>query len=103
MFESVQPVTISERALTEIRNIMQTKNIPQEYGLRVGVKGGGCGVSFMIGFDKQKDSDHSYVVGDIPVFVDKRHTLYIIGKEVDFYDGDEGRGFTLRDVRTVPG
>lgn len=98
MFESVRPVSISERAIAEIRKIMRTKNIPLEYGLRVGVKGGGCGVSLMIGFDKMKDSDHSYTVEDIPVYVDKKHTLYIIGKEVDFYEGEEGQGFTLVDV-----
>lgn len=98
MFESVRPVSISERAVEEIRKIMRTKNIPPEYGLRVGVKGGGCGVSFMIGFDKLKDSDHAYTVEDIPVYVDKKHTLYIIGKEVDFYEGDEGQGFALVDV-----
>jgi iron-sulfur cluster assembly protein len=100
MFEGLQPVTISERALAEIRNIMQTKNIPPEYGLRVGVKGGGCGVSLMIGFDQKKDSDHSYTVGEIPVHVDKKHAMFIIGKEVDFYDGEEGRGFTLIDGKT---
>ena len=103
MFEGTRPVTISDRALTEIRHIMQTKNIPAEFGLRVGVKGGGCGVSLMIGFDKQKDSDHSYLVEEIPVYVDKRHTMYIIGKEVDFYEGEEGRGFTLRDPAPIPG
>src|SRR5688572_5975688 len=98
MFESVKPVTLSERAIQEIVQIMNTKNIPAEYGLRVGVKGGGCGVTLIIGFDKRKESDHHYVVDGIPVYVDKRHTMYLIGKEVDFYDGEEGRGFTFVDV-----
>jgi iron-sulfur cluster assembly protein len=98
MFESVKPVTLSEKAIKEILQIMETKKIPAEYGLRVGVKGGGCGVSFIIGFDKRKDSDQSYMLADIPIYIDKRHTLYLIGKEVDFYDGEEGRGFTLIDT-----
>jgi iron-sulfur cluster assembly protein len=98
MFESVRPVTLSSRALEEIRKIMDTKNIPAEYGLRVGVKGGGCGVTLIIGFDKKKESDHYYDVDGIPVYVDKKHTMYLIGKEVDFYDGDDGRGFTFVDV-----
>jgi iron-sulfur cluster assembly protein len=95
MFENVQPVTISEKALEEIRRIMESKNIPAEYGLRVGVKGGGCGVTLIIGFDKKKESDHFYLVEDVPVYVDKKHTLYLMGKEVDFYDGEDGRGFTF--------
>lgn len=94
MFEAIQPVTISSRAASEIKKIMETKNIPKDYGLRVGVKGGGCGgVSLMIGFDKKKDSDIAYSIGDIAVYVDKKHTMYLIGKEVDYYEGEDTRGF----------
>ena len=97
MFDQLQPVTISSRAADEIRKIMQTKNIPAGYGLRVGVKGGGgCGgVSLILGFDKMKDTDLSYSVDDIPVNIDKKHTLYLIGKEVDFVESEEARGFTF--------
>ena len=95
MFGTVRPVTISARAVAEIRKIMETKNIPPDYGLRVGVKGGGCGVTLIIGFDTKKESDHAYDVEGIPVYVDKKHTMFIIGKEVDFYEGEEGRGFTF--------
>ena len=98
MFSSVVPVTISEKAAVEIRKIMQTKNIPEGYSLRVGIKGGGCGgVSLLIGFDKQKATDLAYTVEGIPVLVDKKHTMYIIGKEVDFYDGADARGFMFTD------
>jgi iron-sulfur cluster assembly protein len=98
MFDNVQPVTISSRAVTEIRKIMDTKNIPQDYGLRVGIKGGGCGgVSLIIGFDKKKTSDLAYFIGDIPVYIDKKHTMYLIGKEVDFYEGEDARGFMFTD------
>jgi iron-sulfur cluster assembly protein len=94
MFSNLQPVTISAKAAAEIRKIMLTKNIPEGYSLRVGIKGGGCGgVSLLIGFDKQKVSDLSYLVEGIPVLVDKKHTMYIIGKEVDFYEGADARGF----------
>jgi len=99
MFESLQPVTISPRAAEEIRKIMETKNIPHGYGLRLGVKGGGCGVSLLIGFDKKKESDLTYEINGITVYVDKKHTMYIIGKEVDFYDGEAGRGFMFVDPK----
>ncbi len=95
MFENIKPVTLSSRAAAEIKKIMETKNIPAGYGLRVGVKGGGCGFSWLIGFDKQKESDSVYLIDGIPVFVDKKHTMYIIGKEVDFYEGADARGFTF--------
>jgi iron-sulfur cluster assembly protein len=102
MFDSLQPVTISLRAADEIRKIMDTKNIPSDYGLRLGVKGGGCGVSLLIGFDKKKESDLMYTINGITVYMDKKHTMYIIGKEVDFYDGDAGRGFMFVDPNASP-
>jgi iron-sulfur cluster assembly protein len=92
-----KPITISPRALEEIRKIMDKKGIPADYGLRVGVRGGGCGVSLIIGFDKKKDTDLAYTLGGIPVYVARKDTLFLIGKEVDFYEGSEGRGFTFVD------
>lgn len=100
MFEDLHPVTLSSRAADEIRLIRQTKNIPDEYGLRVGIKGAGCGgMAPLIGFDKKRETDIAYVIHDITVLVDKRHTLYIVGKEVDFYEGEDVRGFLLRDPK----
>jgi iron-sulfur cluster assembly protein len=99
MFDNVRPVSISQRAVSEIRKIIETKNIPSDYGLRLGIKGGGCsGVSLVIGFDKRKDTDLSYTVDNIQVYVDKRHTMYLIGKEVDFYEGADARGFMFTDT-----
>lgn len=94
------PVTLSDRAVEEIKAIMQRKAIPEGYGLRVGVRGGGCGVSFIIGFDKPKETDLVYQVHDIPVYVDKKHTLFLVGKRVDFIESEEGRGFTFLEENT---
>jgi iron-sulfur cluster assembly protein len=96
MFDNIRPVTITKRACAEIQQIMQTKGIPSDYGLRVGVKGGGCGgMSLMIGFDKKKETDLAYEVDNITVYVDKKHTMYLMGKRIDFVDEAEGRGFTF--------
>jgi iron-sulfur cluster assembly protein len=98
MFDNIHPITISRRASEEIRKIMQTKGIPSDYGLRVGIKGGGCGgASLMIGFDKKKETDLSYIIEGITVYVDKKHAMYVIGKEVDFVDDSEARGFMFVD------
>ena len=103
MFDTIQPVNLSAKAVEEVRKIMQSKNIPDDYGLRLGVRGGGgCGgVSLIIGFDKKKDSDLAYTIEGIPIYVDKKHTLYLIGKEVDFYEGADARGFMFVDKSTV--
>lgn len=98
MLDAIIPVTLSRKAAEEVRKIMKTKNIPEDYGLRIGIRGSGCGgAALMIGFDKQKTGDLVYQIEDIPVYVDKKHTLYVVGKEVDFYEGSDKRGFMFVD------
>jgi iron-sulfur cluster assembly protein len=97
MFDQLQPVKLSLRAAEEVKKIMQNKNIPEGYGLRIGVRGGhGCGgAQLIIGFDKKKDSDLTYVISGIHVYVDKKHTMYVIGKEVDWVENETESGFTF--------
>ena len=107
MFDQVKPVSLASRAAVEVQKIMQTKNIPADYGLRIGIRGGGgCGgAKLIIGFDKQKPSDLAYEISGIQVYVDKKHTMYVIGKEVDFFEGDEAKGFMFVDqplAQTAP-
>ncbi|BDD05346.1 HesB/IscA family protein [Aureibacter tunicatorum] len=95
------PIKISEVAIREIKQLLQSKKVPEGYGLRVGVKGGGCsGMSFMLGFDKEKEGDDSFTVEGISVFVEKRHAMYLIGKEIDFHESNEARGFYFKDEKT---
>ncbi len=97
MFDQLQPVQLSARAAEEVKKIMSTKNIPAEYGLRIGVRGGhGCGgAQLIIGFDKERESDIAYHIEGIRVLVDKKHTMYVIGKEVDWVERETERGFTF--------
>ena len=100
MFDTITPVLLTTKAAEEVRKIRETKKIAPEYGLRVGVQsGGGCGSgsSLIIGFDKKKEADMEYVSEGITVYIDKKHTLYLIGKEVDFIDTAEVRGFMFVD------
>jgi iron-sulfur cluster assembly protein len=92
-----RPISISSIAAVEIKKMMSTKNVPEGYGLRVGVRGGGCGVQLMLGFDKAKDSDLVYDESGIPVIMDKKHMMYLIGKQIDFYEGADARGFHFVD------
>lgn len=89
------PVEISERALAEVKNILQNKGIPEGYGLRIATKGMGCGVGFKLGFDKKKDTDDEYFVGDVQVLIQKREVMFLVGKKIEFYDESDGRGFVF--------
>ncbi len=90
------PCTFTENALTEIQKTIQTKNIPLEYGLRVGIKGGGCsGISYLIGFDTLKESDDVFDLEGIRVFIEKKHSMYLVNVSIDFEDGVNARGFVF--------
>ncbi|EKB48039.1 Iron-sulfur cluster insertion protein erpA [Cecembia lonarensis LW9] len=90
------PIKITDKAQEEIKNIYQNKNIPADYFLRVGVKGGGCGgMSYMLGFDKPKEGDQQFEVEGIQVLIEKRHYMFLMGMKVDFYEGNDARGFTF--------
>jgi len=92
-----RPVSISDAASAEIINIMKNKNIPDGYGLRVGVRGGGCGVQLMLGFDKAKQTDLVYSENGISVIVEKKHMMYLIGKQIEFHNSADARGFHFID------
>lgn len=92
------PIGISGRAAEEIRKIMTTKEIPEGFSLRVGVRGGGCsGMSYILGFDRMRDHDTSFEIEGITVYMDKRHGLYLMGTVVDYHDGLNARGFTFEN------
>lgn len=93
-----QPITISETAMIQLKRIILEQEIPSEYGLRVGVKGGGCsGFTYVLGFDTQKEKDEVYQIGGMPVFIEKAHGLYLIGMEIDWHEGLNNRGFVFNN------
>ena len=92
------PVVLSQRASEEVKKIMESKSIPEGFGLRVGVRGGGCsGMSYILGFDKMREQDLEFRIDDIALFIDKRHGLYLFGTTIDYQDGLNARGFTFEN------
>jgi iron-sulfur cluster assembly protein len=93
------PVDITPEALREVKNIMESKNIPAGYGLRIGVRGGGgCSVAtmnYMLGFDQKKATDKEFSVDGIPVYIEKSHFMYIIGTRVIYVNDNEQTGFVF--------
>jgi iron-sulfur cluster assembly protein len=90
------PVVLTARAAAEIKKILSTQELPDGYALRVGVKGGGCsGMSYILGFDKQRDHDTVLDVQGITVYMDRRHGLYLMNTTIDYHDGLDARGFVF--------
>jgi len=88
-------ISITERALNEVRRIIDEQSLPAETVLRVGVKGGGCsGFSYSLGFDDTvHDTDQISETEGVRVVCDPKSFLYLNGTEVDFEESLMGRGF----------
>jgi len=88
------PVLLTDRAREEVHHIYLHKNIPSGYGLRIGVKGGGCaGITYVIGFDQPKKNDDIFETENFKVMIEKKHLMHLLGLKVDFIDTDKERGF----------
>lgn len=93
---SIVPITISAEAKVEIEHTLSRKNIPAGYGLRIGVRGGGCSKpALFIGFDQPKSTDDRYNMGNFELLIEKKHLMHLIGVTVDFVATDTERGFVL--------
>jgi iron-sulfur cluster assembly accessory protein len=92
------PVTLTEGAITEIRKLMVAEGFDASQKLRVGVKGGGCsGMTYILGFDQQKENDKEFEIAGIACIMDQSHELYLFGMQVDWQDGLNNRGFTFKN------
>ena len=90
------PVQLSPRATAEVRKILEVQSIPEGYGLRIGVRGGGCsGMSYILGFDKLREHDLTFDTEGILLYIDKRQGLYLMGTTIDYHDGLDARGFVF--------
>ena len=94
-----EDINITDKAIVEVKKIKKENSIPDDYGLRVGIKGGGCsGMTYTMGFDAEtRDGDHIIEKGDVKLFVDMKSFLYLTGTELDFSDGLMGRGFVFNN------
>jgi len=92
-------ISVTEKARKEIRRIKESNNIPDNYGLRVGVKGGGCsGMTYTLNFDENtKEGDTLIESEDVKIFIDGKSLFYLMGTELDFSDGLNGKGFLFNN------
>lgn len=94
-----QEILVTEKAVNEIKRIMEENKVPEGFGLRVGVRGGGCsGLTYTLGFDeKANDGDTVIETDSINLFVDGKSLFHIAGTELDFSDGLNGKGFIFNN------
>tara|TARA_Y100000296_G_C5130304_1_gene235164 strand:- start:600 stop:935 length:336 start_codon:yes stop_codon:yes gene_type:complete len=99
-------ITLSEAAVTEIKQFMEKSIDSKDAYLRVSVEGGGCsGFQYKLGFIESegfdKQTDFKYEQEGITIVVDRKSDLYIDGTVLDFYQDLMKSGFTFNNPNTT--
>jgi len=92
-------ITVSEEAKQHALDLMQADNKPADTFIRVGVEGGGCsGLSYKLEFDNvMKEGDQVFEDKGIKVVVDRKSFLYLVGTELQYTGGLNGKCFVFNN------
>ena len=92
-------ITVSEAAKEHALKLMKDENKPEGTFIRVGVEGGGCsGLSYMLEFDNNmKEGDQTFEDKGIKIVVDRKSFLYLVGTELEYLGGLNGKGFVFKN------
>jgi len=95
-------ITITETAVTKIKDILAEENKPG-LKLRVFVQGGGCS-GMQTGFtldEEQAEDDWDFEQDGIHVLVDSMSGGYLQGATVDYKEDNYGSSFTITGMQAT--
>lgn len=92
-------ISISERAVTELKDLMAGQE-KADAALRVWVAGGGCsGLQYGMALDdgQPEDGDKVFEQNGLKIYVDDLSLKYMEGASVDYVDDTLGGGFKIEN------
>ena len=91
-------INISEKAASKVRSFAERDN-PTGFGLRVGVKGGGCsGLTYQLSIENQPSPDDKVIEEHgLRMFVDRKSYVFLAGTILEYSDGLNGKGFEFHN------
>lgn len=91
-------ITVTETALSEIKRLLAQQQ-KSDWGVRVGVKGGGCsGMSYKMDLEQApSEKDHVFEFDGVKVFCDPKSYLYLNGLILDYSTELMGGGFKFNN------
>ena len=92
-------IKITESAKAQVAKLIADEGHPEHAFVRVGVDGGGCsGLMYKLEFDTEmKDGDQTFEDNGVTVVVDRKSFLYLVGTELEYTGGLNGKGFVFNN------
>ncbi|MFM9006021.1 MAG: HesB/IscA family protein [Flavobacteriales bacterium] len=92
-------IKVSESAKNQVEHLLTAENHPEGSFVRVGVEGGGCsGLMYQLKFDNAlKEGDQIFEDNGVKVVVDRKSFLYLVGTELEYTGGLNGKGFVFKN------
>jgi iron-sulfur cluster assembly protein len=92
-------IKVNDNARNQVYKLRESDGHGDEAFIRVGVEGGGCsGLMYQLEFDTElKEGDQVFEDTGVKVVVDKKSFLYLVGTELDYSGGLNGKGFVFKN------
>jgi iron-sulfur cluster assembly protein len=92
-------IKVNDSAKAQVTKLLAEEKHPENAFVRVGVEGGGCsGLMYQLTFDHEmKEGDQVFEDNNVKVVVDKKSFLYLIGTELEYTGGLNGKGFVFKN------
>ncbi|MBM2813774.1 MAG: iron-sulfur cluster assembly accessory protein [Ignavibacteria bacterium] len=102
--ENDDMIRITHKAIEVIKKVRVENNVPDEYYLRIGTRGGGCsGMNYTLGFDSQvNENDKSFKLTDMEMVIDAKSIFYLMGITLDYTESPDGSGFVFISENELP-
>ena len=90
-------IKVKDSARNEVKRMIADSSPGENAFIRVGVQGGGCsGLMYELNFDTEiKEGDKEFEDNGVKIVVDMKSYLYLIGTELDYSGGLNGKGFSF--------
>ena len=100
---SDSPITLTDRAAQEVKDILEQQGNPTDVALRIYVAGGGCsGLQYGMALDENvEEGDQFFAHSDVRIVIDPMSLKYIAGSVVDYVETAMGGGFKVENPNAV--
>jgi len=96
----VTGLKITEKALIKAKEMKAKMKKPEDWGLCVGLRGGGCsGFMYQFDFIAPPTNEELYKVSEhdgLKIYCDKKSFIFLTGTEIDYEESLMSSGFTFK-------